>query len=189
MTGTIRPKDNNIQKQARQARGQAQKSAEAIGITPEPKIDKFKPSEYLKKLYREVAKLIHPDLSIDDIERTRRQKLMAQANNAYEEGDEVSLREILNEWENSPESVKGEGTATELVRTIRKIAQIKKRLHVIEIEFFKIKGLDLYDLKIKSEKSEIKGINLLSELTFQVEKKIGSAKNCLAKLIDKEVCI
>jgi hypothetical protein len=47
---------------------------------------------------------------------------MAEANRAYEEGDEERLRVILQEWEGSPESVKGDGPGAELVRVIRKIA-------------------------------------------------------------------
>ena len=48
----------------------------------------FKPSDSLKKLYREVAKRVHPDLATDEEERTKRQDLMAAANQAYEEGNE-----------------------------------------------------------------------------------------------------
>lgn len=39
----------------------------------------FKPSDSLKKLYREVAKSIHPDLTTDEAERSCRQRLMAEA--------------------------------------------------------------------------------------------------------------
>ncbi len=79
----LKPKDNIIQKQAARARTQAQKSAEATAITQESKEEKFKPLESLKKLYREVAKLIHPDLAVDEKERLRRQRLMADANRAH----------------------------------------------------------------------------------------------------------
>ena len=58
----------------------------------------FKSSESLKKLYREVAKAIHPDLTTDEKERVRREKLMAEANLAYGEGNEAKLQSILSEW-------------------------------------------------------------------------------------------
>lgn len=94
----------------------------------------FRPSESLKKLYREVAKRIHPDLTTDEDERSRRQQLMAEANQAYEDGDEEQLQAILHGWESNPESVEGEGVAAELIRAIRKIAQGRDRLKVIQKE-------------------------------------------------------
>ena len=42
------------------------------------------------------------------------------------------MRSILADWESSPESVEGEGVGPELIRVIRKIAQIQRRL--VEIE-------------------------------------------------------
>lgn len=176
----LKPKDNKIQEQAAKSRAQAQKSAEATGFTKELKVDKFKPSESLKKLYREVAKLIHPDLAVDDEDRILRQKLMGDANHAYEQGDEAKLQAILAEWESSPESVKGEGTAAELVRVIRKIAQVEKRLHAIEIEIAQLKESDLYKLKTKVAKTEDEGRNLLGELASQVDEEIVLANKRLA---------
>ena len=124
----LKPKNNKIQEEAAQARAHAQESAQAAGIAQEPREEKFSSSESLKRLYRDVTKCIHPDLATDEKERSRRQQLMTDANRAYEEGDEAKLRAILAEWESSPESVAGEGTAAELVRVIRKIAQVEKRL-------------------------------------------------------------
>jgi hypothetical protein len=145
----LKPKDNRIQEQAAQARAQAQESAQAAGIAQKPREEKFKPSESLTKLYREVAKCIHPDLATDEKERSRRQQLMVDANSAYEEGDQAKLRTILAEWESSPESVEGEGTVAELVRVIRKIAQVEKRLRVIETEIAQLEESELYQLKTK----------------------------------------
>jgi DnaJ-domain-containing protein 1 len=179
----MKPKDTKIREQAAQARAQAQKSKEATGIIPELGKEKFKPSERLKKLYREVAKLIHPDLALDETERLRRQKLMADANLAYEEGNENKLREILAEWESSPESVKGEGTAAELVRVIRKIAQVKKRLDTIENEIAQLRESDLYKLKTEAEKAEDEGRDLLTELAVQVDQKIALSRDRLGARI------
>jgi hypothetical protein len=41
---------------------------------------------------------------------------MAEANAAYEKGDETRLHAILQEWESSSEAVKGDGVVAELVR-------------------------------------------------------------------------
>jgi DnaJ-domain-containing protein 1 len=69
-----------------------------------------------------VAKRIHPDLATDSEDRLRRQILMAEANRAFEEGDEDRLRRILHEYEASPDAVKGDGAGADLIRAIRKIA-------------------------------------------------------------------
>jgi hypothetical protein len=178
----LKPKDNKIQEKATQARAQAQESAQAAGVAQEPTEEKFEPSENLKKLYREVAKRIHPDLAIDEKERTRRQQLMADANRAYEEGDEAKLRAILEEWESSPESVKGEGTATELVRVIRKIAQVENRLRVIETNIAHLEDSDLYQLRTGVEAAENKGRDLLAEMALRVKEKIALANERLARI-------
>jgi len=178
----LRPKDKKSQEQAARARSQAQESAEAAGIIKEFRENKFKPSENLKKLYREVAKSIHPDLSIDDQERLRRQNLMVKANLAYKDGDEAKLQKILSEWESSPESVKGEGTAADLVRVIRKIAQVKKRIIDVKNEIAELDKSNLYKLKKKAEKAENKGRDLLAELVSQIDREISSANKCLDQL-------
>ena len=60
------PKNSEEQNRASQARSQANQSAKASKIAQQPgRRDKFTPSDALKKLYREVAKGIHPDLAID----------------------------------------------------------------------------------------------------------------------------
>jgi len=108
------------------------------------KREPFLPSENLKKLYREVAKRIHPDLATDESERQRRHELMTEANRAFAEGDAARLEAILRDWESSPESVKGEGPGAELVRVIRKIAQVEDRLKAIDAEIARLEESDLY---------------------------------------------
>src|ERR1019366_4559321 len=59
----------------------------------------FTPSPELKKLYRDVAKRVHPDLATDDADRAQRERLMAEANRAYQQGDVDALKRILDEYE------------------------------------------------------------------------------------------
>ncbi len=172
-----RPSDSKTQEQAARARAQAQESSETTRAISEPKP---KPSESLKKLFREVAKLIHPDLATNDADRARRQKLMADANVAYENGDEAKLRSILADWESSPETVEGEGVGAELIRVIRKIAQIQKRLSEIEIELQQLSMSDLFQLTAKANEAEKEGRDQLTEMASQVARQIAGAKRRLA---------
>lgn len=180
------PRDQQSREQATKARAQARESAEAAEAARETgEWKKFTAPENLKKLYREVAKNIHPDLATDEAERLRRQKLMAEANQAYAEGDEARLQAILREWETSPESVKGEGTGAELIRVIRKIAQVEERLRVIEAEMKELRESDLYQLKTRVEEAEAEGRDLLAELAAQIKEQIAQAKKRLAAMTEK----
>lgn len=110
---------------------------------------------------------------------------MAEANRAYEEGDEAKLQAILREWESSPESVKGAGTGVDLIRVIRKIAQVEERLRVIEAEMAELEASDLYQLKTKVEEAENKGQDLLVEMAAQVEGQLVEATRRLAAVTKK----
>jgi DnaJ-domain-containing protein 1 len=142
----------------------------------------FKPSDSLKKLYRELAKQIHPDLATDDSDRSRRQNLMAAANQVYEDADEDRLRAILHQWQSSPESVKGEGIGAELIRLLRQISQSRERLKNIEKEIEAIETTELYQLKAKVKVAEKSGQDLLPEMAFNLDEQINRAQEKLDKL-------
>ena len=79
---------------------------------------------------------------------------MAEANEAYERGDEAQLAKILTEYEHSPEAVKGEGPGAELVRVIRRISQARSRLSEIEAELQQLLRSDLYQLKSRLDEAQ-----------------------------------
>ena len=56
-------------------------------------------TDAVRRLFRDVAKVIHPDLAHDPEARDRRHALMIEANRAYALGDEERLRWILQAWE------------------------------------------------------------------------------------------
>lgn len=172
----LHPDMVEVQQRAQEARARARQTAEAVGRAPEPKPeDQFKPTEDLRKLYREVAKRIHPDLTADDEERKRRNGLMAEANRAYADADEERLRAILVEWESSPEAVRGDEPESRLQRVMRKTEQAKKRLEAITLEMTQLHQSDLYTLKRRVERAAKLDRDLLAEMANRVRQDIEAA--------------
>jgi hypothetical protein len=185
-----KPKDGEAQEQASQARAQAQESARAVEADREAgKREPFMPSENLKRLYREVAKSVHPDLATDESERRRRHELMTEANRAYQEGDEACLEAVLREWGCSPESVKGEGPGAGLVRVIRKIAQVGDRLKAIDAEITGLEESDLYRLKKQVDQAEKEGRDLLAEMAVRVGQQVAQARTRLGSVTGRGAAI
>ncbi|MEU5718754.1 hypothetical protein AB0G71_23880 [Streptomyces sp. NPDC020403] len=63
---------------------------------------RVRPSEEARKLYRELARMSHPDLASDETERTRRDEFIARVNAAYGRGDVALLQELAAEWAAGP---------------------------------------------------------------------------------------
>jgi len=181
------PDDPEAQLKAEAGREQANASAQEAKEAKEASAEgtqvsaqrAFNPSERLKKLYRAVAKAMHPDLADGEDDRTRRHMFMVRVNEVYARGDEERLHAILLEWEHSPEFVKGDSVAAELVRMIRKIARGEERLETIHAEMDKLTHCELYLLKAKVEEAEKSGRDLLGELSVQVTQEVQEARTRL----------
>src|SRR5487761_480709 len=78
------PGDVEAQNEAHGARSRAEESHTTAAEVAVKDTTRFSPSSSLKSLYRGVARRIHPDLAVDEVDRAKRQKLMAEANRAYE---------------------------------------------------------------------------------------------------------
>ena len=107
---------------------------------------------------------------------------MSEANRAYEMGDVAWLRRILEEYETSPETVKGDGTGADLVRVIRKITQVKRRLSEINQEVQRVSDSEIAKLRAKSEQYLQRGHDLLAEMAENVERQIAAARQELNAL-------
>jgi hypothetical protein len=179
----LHPGDDRRREQAEEARDNARESARAAeAARGREKQDDFCPLEDLKKLYREAAKAMHPDLAPDEKMRLARQAMMVEVNLAYEKQDMEGLRSLLRRWENSPESVEGEGTWAELIRIIRKIALVEERLAGIEAEMAELRATDFWLMKEKVRNAERGGRDILAEMAAAVEGQIIEAKKRLGDL-------
>ncbi|HTS10815.1 MAG TPA: hypothetical protein VMH00_01735 [Candidatus Limnocylindrales bacterium] len=176
------PGNERAQQTAREARARASKTRSSAGEDTEQEPKPFQASPELKRLYREVARRVHPDLTSDREDRAKRQELMAEANQAYEQGDETQLTKILTEYECSPESVQGEGAGPELIRVIRRISQARSRLTEIEAELQELLRSDLHQLKTRVDEAEKHGRDIVKEIVSKVDEQISQAKRRLENL-------
>jgi hypothetical protein len=173
------PGNERAQQAAREARARADETKSAAGEKSATEPRAFEATPEMKRLYRDVAKRIHPDLTSDRDDRAKRQQLMAEANQAYEQGDETQLAKILNKYECSPEAVKGEGPGAELVRVIRRLSQARGRLAEIEAELQQMVRSDLCELKERVGEAEKYGRDVLKEMTEKVDAQIAQARERL----------
>jgi len=139
----------------------------------------FNLSASLKSLYREAAKKIHPDLVINEKERQRRTKIMTKLNEAYQSGDAQRIEQILSEWQYDPENVTGEDIGSQIIKVIRKIAQIEKRIAAIEEETKMLKCAEIYALMEKVKESEKEGMDLLIQMSGYLDVQIDERKKYL----------
>ncbi len=179
LASRLYPRSDEFRAGAESARERAQGSAKA---TEDCESDSsanevFKPSEDLKKLFREVAKKIHPDLASVEKEKKHRHELMAKLNQAYDRLDEEAIREVLLEWEAGHQPEKNVTLGTQLVKIVRQVAQVKKRLDRIEEERVEIENSGMYQLMKKYASAEKTGSDLLEEMATSVDEKIDSIKS------------
>lgn len=139
-------------------------------------------SDAVRRLFRDVAKTIHPDLADDDDERERRHKLMVEANRAYAQGDEERLRWVLHVWENSPESVSGSDFDAMRLRLTRRIAQLEEQLTMLAGELADVKASSLWHLKAMVDSEAAKGNDLMADMIRRLNRDILAARNRLDAL-------
>jgi hypothetical protein len=139
------------------------------------------PSVDLKKIFRDVARAVHPDRARDDRARYRRHSLMAEANRAYAERDEDRLRLILRTWEHSTDATVEDGAEDEEQRVPRRLGILGDRLVEIEAEFADLRASAIARLKRRIDETAAQGWDLFGEMQRQVRREIERAKARIEK--------
>ena len=136
-------------------------------------------SDAVRRLFRDVAKAIHPDLAGDPHARDRRHALMVEANRAYALGDEERLRLILQMWERSPESVQGSDVEAARLRLVRRIAELEEQLNTYAEELAELRDSPLGKLKALVDEASSRGKDLVGDMVRRLKRDILAAQNRL----------
>tara|TARA_Y100000588_G_C14102100_1_gene859282 strand:+ start:238 stop:1083 length:846 start_codon:yes stop_codon:yes gene_type:complete len=147
-------------------------------------------SEELRDLFRKLVKMAHPDLTTNPEEKERRTEFMKEVNAAYEAGDFDRLNKLLSEWQESPDSVEGEGIGAELVRVIRKIAQVTRRLEAVRAELSDLETSEDYAMFLSAKESGFE--EYIDDMVSVIDTDIGELNSgieevaaCLTELLDR----
>ena len=139
-------------------------------------------SDAVRRLFRDVAKAIHPDLARDEDARDRRHSLMIEANRAYAQGDEEQLRWILQAWERSPDAVQGSDAEAMRVRLERRMAQIEEQLEVLASDLAALQESPSWKLKTMVDDAAAQGKDLVADMVRRLKRDIMVATNRLDAL-------
>lgn len=134
------------------------------------------PTDGLKKMFRQLAKSIHPDLALNDPSRWRRHSLMAEANRAYAERDEDRLRLILSTWEKMPDAALDDDPDATRANVQRRIADATARLGAIDVELADLRRAAIWRLKGKIDEARAQGWDLFAEMVLSVKREIQRAE-------------
>lgn len=163
-----------------EALGTAQASAPGLADVEDLRVS---PTPELRDLYRQAAKMIHPDLAADDVERDRRTKLMAALNAAYTAGDAEAIARMIDGEAARPEAIIGDDVASRLVRVIRKLAQVRNRLTELA-QMGEVLGADpLFVLFAQCRDSWQSGGDPLAEDEARLRVRIAAAEARLSALV------
>jgi len=114
-----------------------------------------KTSAEVRKLYREAAKLVHPDLMDSNTQKDLGHKKMIELNEALALNDATKIKQIIAEWQSENGAAnESDGTGAELVKLIRKIAYVRERIDAVAEESNQLTKSALYDLWITATKDD-----------------------------------
>jgi hypothetical protein len=181
------PLDELLSRHVDETRARAQRSSEEVGSIKEkaPELRREE-TEDLKKLYRDIAKTIHPDLTEDEDSHEIRSKLMAEANAAYKRGDKEALNRILADWQCDEHAVFGDDIAHQLVKVIRRSARIRLRMQRIQEEVAALISSELAQLRNRVQEARLRGRDLLSELACRLDGRIAGVRDRLSGIEERK---
>jgi hypothetical protein len=170
----LNPDSSEVKSQAEFARRQARRSHfEMADEKAKPDSSPaeegcFSPSDEIKKLFRETARKIHPDLSNDQHDREKRHILMTQLNEAYEKMDIGKIQNILDKWEDGLKPEEDIPLGVQLARILRQITQVNKRIVEIDDETFELSNSEMYQVQ-QSMDGEESLFEMAEEIASQIE--------------------
>jgi hypothetical protein len=153
------------------------KRAEAARPPAEPAVD----PGMIKNLYRALAKRYHPDLVTDPAEKRRREKVMAEVNQAYADKNLSALQALASRPE-EPERESVKSRQQVIIELRREIDRLRKLVVELESRLHQLVHSSILELKLDVTIARRAGRDLLGEIAADLQKQITEIQIELATL-------
>jgi hypothetical protein len=159
--------------EAREARTRARRTtseARAVPAAPGPP-----PTADLKRLFRDAAKRMHPDLAPDPEARAHAEAFMKRLNDAYRAGDGEAIADLVRQWAASPY---GDGV---IATSAPRLAGLAAAVRRAEQRLDEVRASELADLMEQTMAAAAAGRDHLGELRAGAEAALAAARARLAE--------
>jgi hypothetical protein len=130
----------------------------------------------IKRLYRQLARLFHPDLAADEADRLRRTEKMAAINDAYAARSLVELVALAQEAEKTIGAGRlppGQTEAQLMGALQTELTRCQRRLRDIEHQLHQLRYRPSVELSIEAKLARQQGRDLLADMAADFERKIA----------------
>ena len=160
----------------RQYRRTWQTPPESAPTPPPQPLDAASEAE-IKRLYRQLARRFHPDLSADDTERARRTEIMAAVNEAYAARsltELVALAQAPDPFARPGDASGPSQTEAQLIAALQaELTRCQRRLREIETELRNLRYRPSVELSLEVKSARRQGRDFLAELATDLEQKVA----------------
>lgn len=141
----------------------------------------------IKQLYRQLARRFHPDMGVDEADRSYRTQMMMAINAAYTAGD-IEKLQLLALEPDAAQHLDFAQTDEQLAEGIElEIGRLQRRLEEITHELGRLDKHHSTRLMRRKKKSEAAGRNFFAELIHELREKIFQKEMDLEWLQSEEV--
>jgi hypothetical protein len=140
------------------------------------------PTGDIKRLFREAAKRMHPDLAGDEGTRGHAEAFMKRLNQAYKTGDAEAIADLLRQWEASPFGAGGEDDAARAARAERRVGALADAVARAQQRLDELRASELAQLMERAMAATAAGGDLLAELRAAALAALVAARARLAQL-------
>ncbi|MEO8689555.1 MAG: hypothetical protein ABI611_15255 [Solirubrobacteraceae bacterium] len=140
------------------------------------------PTGDIKKLFREAAKRMHPDLAGDEEARGHAEAFMKRLNASYRAGDAEGIVNLLGQWEASPFGARSDDETARSARAERRVGALGDADRRAEQRLEELRSSELAQLLDRAMATAAAGRDLLADMRRDAEAALVRARARLAEL-------